>query len=510
MLFVSVLISLELSILCSGRGIEEGRDADVLIVGGGISGLSAAGRLEQAGLKVLILEARDRLGGRMFTQSGDGVLEYGAQWIHGGSNKNPLFKYAKSKSLLGDKLRRYDDDYIPGAFTSSGRKIDEDIANSAWDIYGTIEEVGDYNEPEHKKQSLKEYYFSKVYSEVDEVDEDEYTEEERTELTHLLEGLVCMLTSYVGDALDVASLYLYGESEEISGGDVIVPGGLRTIINALEEDLDGSPYELNTVVKEISWSEESVTVKSLSKIYTADHVIVTIPLGVLQNKPELFSPNLDEKKQKAIKNMRAGRVSKIFLHFDVPFWRAGEGKMLLAWTKEDQDSAILPQDWFKSVGFVDEVEGNPDKLVIWVTGAAALVVDQLQESEIAKVSTDLLRRFSGNPSIPLVSKVTRHSWLTDPFSMGTWSYPSINSTSKDYTELSNPLPSEDVPRLLLAGEHTHEEYWSYMHGAMLSGIEQAEKIIEFRENEDNNDDEEEDEEEEENDDDQEEEEEEEK
>ena len=200
----------------------------------------------------------------------------------------------------------------------------------------------------------------------------------------------------------------------------------------------------------------------------------------MQSKPELFSPTLDAKKKKAIKNMRPGRVSKIFLQFENLFWREGEGQMIFLWSKEEQEAAILPQDWFNIINFEGKVEGNPEKLLFFVVDLAALVADKLEESEIAEAVFKLMQQFSGNPDITQISKVIRHTWLTDPFSLGTWSYPSIYSTAKDYRELSRPLPSEEVPRLLLAGEHTHEKYWSYMHGAMLSGIEQAEKILEFK------------------------------
>ena len=131
------------------------------------------------------------------------------------------------------------------------------------------------------------------------------------------------------------------------------------------------------------------------------------------------------------------------------------------------------QDWFNIISFEGKVEWNPDKLLFFVVDLAALVADKLEESEIAEAVFKFMQQFPGNPNITQISRVIRHTWLTDPFSLETWSSPSINSTARDYCELSGPLPSMAVPRLLLAGEHKHEKYWSYMHGAILSGIEQA-------------------------------------
>ena len=111
----------------------------------------------------------------------------------------------------------------------------------------------------------------------------------------------------------------------------------------------------------------------------------------MQSKPELFSPTLDAKKKKAIKNMRPGRVSKIFLQFENLFWREGEGQMIFLWSKEEQEAAILPQDWFNIINFEGKVEGNPEKLLFFVVDLAALVADKLEESEIARVVFKLMQ-----------------------------------------------------------------------------------------------------------------------
>ena len=111
----------------------------------------------------------------------------------------------------------------------------------------------------------------------------------------------------------------------------------------------------------------------------------------MQSKPELFSPTLDAKKKKAIKNMRPRRVSKIFLQFENPFWREGEGQMIFLWSKEEQEAAILPQDWFNIINFEGKVEGNPEKLLFFVVDLAAIVADKLEESEIARVVFKLMQ-----------------------------------------------------------------------------------------------------------------------
>ena len=118
-----------------------------VIVGGGVAGLSAAASLTQAGLSVRLLEARDRLGGRVLSvQHGDGpggVLEMGAQWLHGGCHGNSMYNLAALNNLLGEKVKVLGQDLekenMPGYFyTSSGRVIKEDVSDMAWDIFEEI------------------------------------------------------------------------------------------------------------------------------------------------------------------------------------------------------------------------------------------------------------------------------------------------------------------------------------------------------------------------------------
>ena len=125
-----------------------------VVVGGGVAGLSAAAALTQAGLSVRLLEARDRLGGRVLSVQhggGDGgVLEMGAQWLHGGCHGNCMFNLAAKHSLLGEKVKvlghDWEKDNMPGYFhTSSGRLIKEAVSDMAWDIFEEIDnECQDY------------------------------------------------------------------------------------------------------------------------------------------------------------------------------------------------------------------------------------------------------------------------------------------------------------------------------------------------------------------------------
>ena len=113
-------------------------------------------------------------------------------------------------------------------------------------------------------------------------------------------------------------------SEVIPGGDAILPGGMVSVIRALERrivDSGAGEIQLEEVVSQVDWSGETVTVTSSSGITEADHVIVTLPIGVLQSQHrQIFSPGLPEDKVSSLERTGAGRISKIFAEWDSPWW----------------------------------------------------------------------------------------------------------------------------------------------------------------------------------------------
>lgn len=106
----------------------------------------------------------------------------------------------------------------------------------------------------------------------------------------------------------------------------------------------------------------------------------------------------------------------------------------------------------------------------------------LPTHQVLQVLGTLLRRFSTSPDVPLPSRVIRHAWTADPFTLGTWCTPSVLATEEDLLTLAAPLPppSEDgeagTSRIMFAGEAAEPENWSNLHGARLSGLREARRI----------------------------------
>ena len=210
--------------------------------------------------------------------------------------------------------------------------------------------------------------------------------------------------------------------------------------------------------------------------YFADHVIVCVPLGYLKkNHATLFSPPLPEPKIQAIKEFGFGKVDKIFLQFDQPFWKVGDGGIKFCWP-DNEAVPKSPNEWYKKIFAFDQVLNNSNVLFCFISGAEAAYMETLSDEEVAETCTALLRRFTANPSIPAPSKVLRSSWITNPYTLGSYSYPSVKSP-RGMDVLAQPLMCNQVPAVLFAGEATHEKFSSTMHGARGSGLREATQLI---------------------------------
>ncbi|WP_299615399.1 FAD-dependent oxidoreductase [Pelagibius sp.] len=230
----------------------------VAILGAGMSGLSAAQRLAGKGLAVTVFEARDRIGGRVWTDGRLGLpLDLGASWIHG-IEGNPLMALADS---LGQERVRTDDSYV---IRGRGGRIIED------------DEVADW-----------------------------------------LENVVLVQHSAGADA-EQLNLSAYRHDEDYDGPDVKFLNGYAPIFDALKGDY---AIALSQAVDRITLSADGVSI-GLSGAGTRmfDAVIVTVPLGVLKKGAIRFDPPLPARKTRAIQRLGMGTLDKVYLLFDQAFW----------------------------------------------------------------------------------------------------------------------------------------------------------------------------------------------
>ncbi len=235
--------------------------AEVIVVGSGAAGLAAAGRLADAGVAVAVVEARDRIGGRVHTDTTLGTpVDLGASWIHG-VRRNPLTAICDEAGI--ERVATDYDDW---------QVLDATGATLDWER------------------------LPREYTQVVEV-----------------------VNEYAADIEDLAPS-APDEGDAFGGGDVVFPDGYSQVIDELAVGLD---IELGVEVAAIARTGDGVVVTAGSSDRAADAVIVTVPLGVLKAGTIAFEPALPDDKLAAIGRLGMGHLSKVCLRYDEPFWDPG-------------------------------------------------------------------------------------------------------------------------------------------------------------------------------------------
>lgn len=418
---------------------------DVLVVGAGIAGLAAARTLTDNGWSVIVLEARNRVGGRMWTDSSLGVpLDLGASWIHG-VNGNPITKLAKQFGIK--TIATNDENSIEFAADGSELPDDEFARMEALfeEIYEEVAEMQDSTDEDMPLQTaIDQVIASRSLSEADLRRLNYYI--------HLVTAL-----DYGADPKDL-SLWWWDSDEEFGGEEVIFPDGYNQITDGLAKGLD---IRLGTVVKTVRYGRGGVEVETSAGAYMAEKAVVTFPLGVLKQASVKFEPPLPGSKQAAIDRLGMGVLNKVYLKFPEAFW--GEDVETISYVGERLGEWC---DWLSFVPFTSE-----PILMAFHGGDKGFALEDLSDDEIVAGAMRTLRVMFGN-DIPQPEGVLITRWGKDPFSFGAYSHIPPFASAKDYDTLAKPVG--DV--LFFAGEATSREYPSTVHGAYLSGVRAAKEI----------------------------------
>ncbi|XP_044267194.1 spermine oxidase-like isoform X1 [Tribolium madens] len=460
----------------------------VVIIGAGIAGLSAAQRLAQCGLtNFTVLEATDRPGGRIHScWLGDVIAEMGAQFIEGGCIGNPVYNLAAQEGLLKPPLQRAKP--LSGIFcTSDGRAIDQPVAVLAFQTFKQIEnEAASLFSMGGAKQhgSLLNFLSLRIQQELQ-----NFPDEQKYDVARIMYGMTNAVRTKCGEDLSQVSADNYGSFIQIPGGQIRIPLGFIGVLSPLMRELPENALRLNKPVGNIRWGAVQARNKGGPRAvvqccdgqeFPADYVILTVSLGVLkEHADKMFCPALPSSKMDAINNIGYGNVDKIFLDYDRPFWVWCEGGINFAWSPDELANRT---DWTKGLSAIEEVHGSKHVLCAYISGPEAAIMEHASDEEVAEGITRILRQFTGDASLPYPSTVLRSKWATDPFFCGSYSYMGLNSHVGHQCDLSCPVPGtcEPIPPILLfAGEATCAGHHSTVHGARLSGIREAERVIQL-------------------------------
>ena len=418
--------------------------AGVIVIGAGIAGLTAANLLHTAGVAVTVLEARDRIGGRIRTTEVAGTpVDLGASWIHT-PRGNPLttlmaelnidtkplspdtpvsaYDARLDRLLTAAELRRLDAAYEE--FDDASDRLSRALGPNA-----SMQDGIDAFAPGPGRALVRTYL-----------------------------GLTVATLDYALSAPDLAlaSQGLYQES--LSGPDLIPVGGYGQLVEALARPID---IRRNQAVQAITAEDSGIEVRTTVARFRAGTVIVTLPLGVLQSGAVTFSPPLPLEKQGALDRLRMGHLEKVVLGYPDGWWRDSRTRLNLA--------AISDSEEYPS--FVDL--GAPGTTLMCLYGGR-FAQRHAGDSEAEKVRAigEVLARITGQqPPAPLEVRAT--DWTHDPYSLGSYSNLAPGADETDFRALAQPVGE----RILFAGEATVPKVYQTVHGAYLSGVRAAQQAM---------------------------------
>jgi monoamine oxidase len=425
---------------------------DVIIIGAGAAGLAAAGVLSASGIQVIVLEARDRIGGRIFTRHGDLPIELGAEFIHG--KPREIFDLMRKFQLLFyDVTERH-------WFMNDGllKKSDE-YWTDLKQITEAMKDVG------VKDLSFKEF-----------LDRHNYSTSTKELAALFIEGFHASSIDQIG----IRGLIKAQEAADEIDGDSSFRafGGYHSIIDRFYERAlsQGTIFHFETVVEEIRWRANEVEIaaqtKNGSNQFNANRALITLPLGVLQSGKILFTPSV---KEQAIQNLVMGQVVKINLDFREAFWE--ELKLRADHDEENPfnlgfihaPNARFPTWW-------TQLPLRTTLLTGWAGGSKAEKMLGKNDGQILEFALDSLKLIFGIPHNRIYDQLCAvyfHNWQVDPFTLGAYSYVPVNSLQAQ-VELARPVENT----LFFAGEATNTEgHLGTVHGAIASGVRAANQIL---------------------------------
>lgn len=429
-------------------------DPPVVIIGAGVAGLSAARALVDAGIDVLVLEARDRIGGRTHTVDvGGATVDLGGAWIHGDGG-NPAAEYCKAVGLTYiphdyDFPMRYDaiDDEHVGDLKMGWHQANADRFFNA--LPGIVRREGELSFADALEIWL---------------DNQLMTERERRRTRWACEMTIAGLAA--PEELQSAAMLVGpdGPDDGITGGDQLPTGGYRAMVASLAQGLD---VRLATPVARITTTEAGVLIETADgEEVDGSHCIVTAPIGVLKADVMTFDPPLSQAKKDALAQLDMANLEKVVFTFDQADWDEFAGEVGVIMEGVGPDKAW--PTWFD----FSEFTGVPTLACLYYATFARNTQDSdLSTDQIAEAALASLERALGRP-LPAPTGIAVTAWRRDPWSRGSYSMDLVGADGSAYDTLAEPTQG----RLLFAGEGTIAAMSSTVHGALVSGLREARRI----------------------------------
>lgn len=429
--------------------IRPANNRSVLVIGVGAAGLAAAQRLTAAGLVVTILEARDRIGGRIWTHrsAGGSPIEEGPEFVHGESPE-----LAELLDAAGATIEEIPEHHLRW----QGGELRENDFRTPW---GRILER--FPGPTDPDQSFAEFLAARL---------PDLSPEDRTLAVDYVEGF------NAADERRISMRWLRASELELGVGaeEAVrrVTSGYDRVIDVLRRRAPAVPVHLGATVRRIEWEPGTVVVETgrpdgPGARYVAERVVITLPLGILQQPPPdgiEFVPDIPAHRV-AANRLAMGAVVKVALMFCEPFWaaldsRAAEGGFL------HHPGAAFPSWW---------PLGPHPRLTGWSGGPRAEALSRLDDAAILAIATTDLAAGFGTTVDRVQQALVDHAvfnWPRDPLARGAYSYARVGGAGA-IRDLATPIDST----LFFAGEATDEAFPATVAGATRSGYRAAQELL---------------------------------
>lgn len=425
--------------------LTQRRQKHCVIIGAGFAGLAAAYKLKNAGWNVTVLEARDRIGGRVFSyrfpQNADLVCELGAEWVGESHERIKAlchdFRIPLQKHQFEDYLLRDGRVYRPGEWGFSPQ------AKAAFEKL-----IAGYEKLTPIAKVKLDKYDWWTYLEKIGFNEDDLRLRDLMDSTDFGES--------IRQVSAFAALAEYAESSPHNEMDYKMTGGNSRLAEEFAKRIGGQNIKLGMHVTEINQSRRTVTVKSANDAYKADAVICTVPIqSLLKIK---FDPPLPPAHRGAAERLTYARICKNSVLYDERFWKAENFSMV---------SDVTSHYYFHST---QSQPGRQGILTSYAIGEKADVLASQSDTRRMRIITNDLVDF--DKDAPRIAKaIASYAWQRDPYTDGAYA---LYKPGQWFG--IRPILQRPHGKVLFAGEHL-ADWQGFMEGAIETGEAAAESLI---------------------------------
>jgi len=454
--------AIALSTLMPSATFANSSKGKIVVVGAGFAGIGTARHLRANGFDVEVIEAQDRIGGRVHSvPAADGFIDLGAAWLHGSPN-NPLFPVAKEMAFPNVAT-----DLTAGLITDTrqgGAPRQEQLqagtvfsemesallwpglrwyATAPFGFHAPKGDVATALAPVFSSKSPIQACATKGLLEV----------AFATELpdTHIVQLFGARGTDPFGEVLNPVDI-------PPSSEDALMIGGMQNFLAKLARNID---ITLNEKVDAIDWSGATPTVQTDKRTIDCDAVIVTVSVGVLKKNKIKFTPSLTEGHRTALNGWGMALLNKVILEYPDTIAISAKDQLLHFCGNGPVQFALNgPVIWGAPI-FVGLSGGKQSK-----------AIETASDDDLALgLHKDLEAALGQSLPDPVNSWITR--WASNPWAEGSYSFFNLNATGQEVLAMRAPLGKS----ILFAGEALSATQTATVHGAFFDGMRAADQLV---------------------------------